>query len=259
MTSFNFLLPLLRPYLQIQSHLEVPGVRTSTHEFERHSSVHNNPQLWWGMSTGWARIWFCPFRAWWHLGMWLWISLRRSGNGWTLTRGTFTGALCWRTTGTWCRWVRVSSPLLSPSPCLPPKPRSPALLAPRLTLAFSHQARAPASQIWIDQQQCDPLLFLFMYLGLCFSKPDIISSLEQRKELWMAKREVTRCQCPGEHGGVRWGEATASHSSATSDVQGHQQTLPKLWAQKANEILLRMDCPRVHLPHMSSPALLPSL
>ncbi|XP_023378543.1 zinc finger protein 28 homolog isoform X1 [Pteropus vampyrus] len=33
-------------------------------------------------------------------------------------------------------------------------------------------------------------------LGLCFSKPDIISSLEQRKELWMAKREVTRGQCP---------------------------------------------------------------
>ncbi|XP_015985943.2 zinc finger protein 28 homolog isoform X3 [Rousettus aegyptiacus] len=33
-------------------------------------------------------------------------------------------------------------------------------------------------------------------LGLCFSKPDIISSLEQRKEFWMAKREVTRGQCP---------------------------------------------------------------
>lgn len=56
--------------------------------------------------------------------------------------------------------------------------------------------------------------------------------------------------------GVRWGEATAGHSSATSDVQDHQQTLPKLWAQKANEILLRMDHLHVHLPRLSSPALL---
>ncbi|XP_074171465.1 zinc finger protein 28 homolog isoform X4 [Rhinolophus sinicus] len=34
-------------------------------------------------------------------------------------------------------------------------------------------------------------------LGLCFSKPDMISSLEQRKEPWMPKRKLMRGQCPG--------------------------------------------------------------
>ncbi|KAF6080018.1 ZFP28 zinc finger protein [Phyllostomus discolor] len=33
-------------------------------------------------------------------------------------------------------------------------------------------------------------------LGLCFSKPDMIYSLEQREEPWMAKRKVTRGPCP---------------------------------------------------------------
>nr|KAF6408510.1 ZFP28 zinc finger protein [Molossus molossus] len=33
-------------------------------------------------------------------------------------------------------------------------------------------------------------------LGLCFSKPDVIASLEQEKEPWVAKRKVTRDWCP---------------------------------------------------------------
>ncbi|KAM5297572.1 zinc finger protein 28 homolog [Glossophaga mutica] len=33
-------------------------------------------------------------------------------------------------------------------------------------------------------------------LGLCFSKPDMISSLEQREEPWMAERKLTRGPCP---------------------------------------------------------------
>ncbi|XP_019484396.1 PREDICTED: zinc finger protein 570 isoform X3 [Hipposideros armiger] len=34
-------------------------------------------------------------------------------------------------------------------------------------------------------------------LGLCFSKPDMISSLEQRKEPWLPKRNLMRGHCPG--------------------------------------------------------------
>lgn len=52
-----------------------------------------------------------------------------------------------------------------------------------------------------------------MDLGLCFSKPDMISSLEQREEPWMAKRKLTRGPCPGEHEGLWWGSHCWSHLS----------------------------------------------
>uniref|UniRef100_A0A8C4N078 KRAB domain-containing protein n=1 Tax=Equus asinus asinus TaxID=83772 RepID=A0A8C4N078_EQUAS len=55
-------------------------------------------------------------------------------------------------------------------------------------------------------------------LGLCGSKPDMISSLEQRREPWITKRKLTRGRCPGECGRPRWVEATPSHSSVTSDL-----------------------------------------
>lgn len=41
---------------------------------------------------------------------------------------------------------------------------------------------------------------LLTHLGLCMSKPEMISSLEQRKEPWAVKRKSTRGRCPGEHG-----------------------------------------------------------
>uniref|UniRef100_A0A8C0W4P1 KRAB domain-containing protein n=1 Tax=Castor canadensis TaxID=51338 RepID=A0A8C0W4P1_CASCN len=37
-------------------------------------------------------------------------------------------------------------------------------------------------------------------LGLCASKPDMISSLEQGKDPWMVKRKSTRGRCPSECG-----------------------------------------------------------
>ena len=33
----------------------------------------------------------------------------RSGNAWTLVRGPWTGTWCWRPTGTWSPWVRITS------------------------------------------------------------------------------------------------------------------------------------------------------
>ena len=42
---------------------------------------------------------------------------------------------------------------------------------------------------------------LLAHLGLCVSKPEMISSLEQRKEPWAVRRKSTRGRCPGEHGG----------------------------------------------------------
>lgn len=39
------------------------------------------------------------------------------------------------------------------------------------------------------------------HLGLCLSKPEMISSLEQRKEPWAVKRKSTSGKCPGEHWG----------------------------------------------------------
>ena len=53
-------------------------------------------------------MWF-HFRNDWPLRMWPSNSLRRSGNSWTLLRGPCTGTWCWRPTGTFCLWVRMTS------------------------------------------------------------------------------------------------------------------------------------------------------
>uniref|UniRef100_A0A452VL22 KRAB domain-containing protein n=1 Tax=Ursus maritimus TaxID=29073 RepID=A0A452VL22_URSMA len=56
-------------------------------------------------------------------------------------------------------------------------------------------------------------------LGLCVSKPDMISSLEQRKEPWMVKRKLTRGRCPGEHGRpTECKTMTHNHSMLTEQV-----------------------------------------
>ena len=53
-------------------------------------------------------MWF-HFRNDWPLRMWPLNSLRRSGNSWTLLRGPCTVTWCWRPTGTYSLWVRITS------------------------------------------------------------------------------------------------------------------------------------------------------
>lgn len=40
-------------------------------------------------------------------------------------------------------------------------------------------------------------LYVFLHAGLCLSKPDVISLLEQEKDPWVIKGEMTRSLCPG--------------------------------------------------------------
>lgn len=53
---------------------------------------------------------------------------------------------------------------------------------------------------------CFSFFCFSMDLGLCVSKPDMITLLEQGKDPWMMKRKTTRGHCPGEHEDVgQWG------------------------------------------------------
>lgn len=60
-------------------------------------------------------------------------------------------------------------------------------------------------------------------LGLCTYKPDMISSLEQKKEPWTVTRELTRGQCPGEPGPTD-GVKPLPGTALPSGMQGCQQT-----------------------------------
>lgn len=62
--------------------------------------------------------------------------------------------------------------------------------------------------------QHDQIWFLFIYAGLCFSKPSVILLLEQGKEPWMAKREMTKDLCSGEWRGNRHAKTFAGYSPA---------------------------------------------
>ena len=53
-------------------------------------------------------MWF-HFRNDWPVRMWPSNSLTRSGYFWILLRGPYTGTWCWRPTGTWSPWVRMTS------------------------------------------------------------------------------------------------------------------------------------------------------
>lgn len=44
-----------------------------------------------------------------HLTTWPWPSRGKSGSSWPLLRRPCTGTWCWRTTATWCPWVRTAA------------------------------------------------------------------------------------------------------------------------------------------------------
>ena len=121
--------------------------------------------------------------------------------------------------------------------------------------ALFHQAREPASSVCTDPQH-DHLLPLLVYLGLCVSKPDMISSLEQRKEPWMVKRKLTRGRCPGERGRPGWGEGPVGHGSGPQ-AYGISR-LPEPPGLKGELRALEPGCPRCS-SYLISPPLLPSL
>lgn len=69
--------------------------------------------------------------------------------------------------------------------------------------------------MWVPRYlQHDQIWFLFIYTGLCFSKPSVILLLEQGKEPWMAKREMTKDLCSGEWRGNRHAKTFAGYSPA---------------------------------------------
>lgn len=51
--------------------------------------------------------------------------------------------------------------------------------------------------IALDYLQPSQFSYLVLYVGLCISKPDVISLLEQDEEPFVMKREITRGLCPG--------------------------------------------------------------
>lgn len=52
----------------------------------------------------WTKVCLC-LRHQWHSRMWPWTLPQRSGGSWILPKGRW----CWRTIGTWCRFVRMGS------------------------------------------------------------------------------------------------------------------------------------------------------
>lgn len=69
--------------------------------------------------------------------------------------------------------------------------------------------------IWVPgYPQHDQSLFLFIHAGLCFSKPNVILLLEEGKEPWRVKRELTKGSCSGGWGRNRQAKTFAGNSSA---------------------------------------------